>query len=75
MPLTIRQIITNQIKHKIICTYLMKKYLLQAAVFSFTMSMFMACAPKYGCPSNGKNVGAERVLQGGKVPKARKMRV
>lgn len=53
----------------------MKKYLLQAAVFSFTMSMFMACAPKYGCPSNGKNVGAERFLQGGKVPKARKMRV
>lgn len=70
-----RQIITNPIKHKIISTYLMKKYLLQAAVIAFTMSMFMACAPKYGCPTNGKNVGAERVLQGGKVPKARKMRV
>jgi len=53
----------------------MKKYLFQAALISFMMSMFLACAPKYGCPSNGKNVGAERVLQGGKVPKARKMRV
>ena len=28
--------------------------------------------PKYGCPSNGKNVGAERILSGEKVPKAPK---
>ena len=33
-----------------------------------------ACSPKYGCPSNGKNVGAERILSGEKVPKARKFR-
>ncbi len=26
--------------------------------------------PKYGCPANGKNVGAERILTGEKVPKA-----
>ncbi|MEP6746411.1 MAG: hypothetical protein ABJB86_01725 [Bacteroidota bacterium] len=26
--------------------------------------------PKYGCPANGKDVGAERVLTGEKVPKA-----
>ena len=26
--------------------------------------------PKYGCPSDGKNVGAERILSGEKVPKA-----
>jgi hypothetical protein len=32
------------------------------------------CSPKYGCPSNGKNVGAERILSGDKVPKARKFR-
>jgi len=25
--------------------------------------------PKYGCPSDGKNVGAERILSGEKVPK------
>jgi len=28
--------------------------------------------PKYGCPSNGKNVGAERILSGEKLPKAPK---
>jgi hypothetical protein len=33
-----------------------------------------ACSPKHGCPSNGKNVGAERILSGEKVPKARKFR-
>jgi len=26
-----------------------------------------AFGPKYGCPSNGKNVGAERILSGEKV--------
>lgn len=30
--------------------------------------------PKYGCPSNGKNVGAERLLSGEKVPKAKKFK-
>jgi hypothetical protein len=33
-----------------------------------------ACSRKTGCPSNGKNVGAERILSGEKVPKARKFR-
>jgi hypothetical protein len=28
--------------------------------------------PKYGCPSDGKNVGAERILSGEKVAKAPK---
>jgi hypothetical protein len=30
--------------------------------------------PKYGCPSDGRNVGAERVLSGEKVPKAKKFK-
>ncbi|MEO6960998.1 MAG: hypothetical protein ABIY90_03475 [Puia sp.] len=30
--------------------------------------------PKYGCPSNGRNVGAERILSGEKVPKAPKFK-
>jgi hypothetical protein len=30
--------------------------------------------PKYGCPSDGRNVGAERILSGEKVPKAGKWR-
>ncbi len=29
---------------------------------------------KSGCPSNGKNVGAERILSGEKIPKARKFK-
>lgn len=29
---------------------------------------------KYGCPANGKNVGAERVLTGEKVPKAKRFK-
>jgi hypothetical protein len=34
-------------------------------------SMF---GPKYGCKSNGKNVGAERLLSEEKVPKAKKFK-
>jgi hypothetical protein len=30
--------------------------------------------PKYGCPANGKNTGAEKVLSGEKVPKAGKFK-
>ncbi len=47
------------------------------ATFLLVMLMICAasCAPKYGCPANGKNVGAERILEGGKVPKAKKMKV
>jgi len=30
---------------------------------------------KTGCPSNGKNVGAERLLTGEKVPKAKKFKI
>jgi hypothetical protein len=30
--------------------------------------------PKYGCPANGKDVGAERVLSGEKTPKAKKFK-
>jgi hypothetical protein len=33
-----------------------------------------SCSRKTGCPSNGKNVGAERILSGEKVPKARKFK-
>jgi hypothetical protein len=34
-------------------------------------SMFKA---KHGCPGNGKNVGAEKILDGSKVPKAKKFK-
>ncbi len=53
-------------------------YLLLAAVIStstISCSLFNNLfGPKYGCPSNGKNVGAERILSGEKVPKAPKFK-
>jgi len=42
-----------------------------------TAASFSSCSlfqPKYGCPSNGKNVGAEKLLSGEKVPKAKPFR-
>ena len=33
-----------------------------------------AFPPKYGCGSDGKNVGAEKLLDGSKVPKAKKFK-
>lgn len=38
---------------------------------SSSCSLFKA---KSGCPSNGKNVGAERILSGEKVKKAKKFK-
>jgi hypothetical protein len=46
---------------------------LLVSAFSFTI-FFMSCKVQRGCPSNGKNVGAERILSGEKVPKAKKFR-
>lgn len=40
-------------------------------LFGTSCSLF---GPKYGCPSNGKNVGAERILAGEKTTKAKKFK-
>jgi hypothetical protein len=52
--------------------------LLQAAIIVLVVSSFTACnvfkKPKEGCPSNGKNVGAEKLLSGEKVPKVKKFK-
>ena len=53
----------------------MKKSLTCAVLTLLWVCLASSCAPRYGCPSNGKNVGAERILEGGKVPKAKKMKV
>jgi len=45
--------------------------LLTGSSCSFFRNMF---GPKNGCPSNGKNVGAERILSGEKVPKSKKFK-
>lgn len=47
----------------------------KAALLSVLLSLLLSCAPRYGCPTNGKNVGAERLMDGSKVPKPRKMKV
>lgn len=52
--------------------------LLKAAMIVLVVSLFTACnvfkKPKEGCPSNGKNVGAEKLLSGEKVPKVKKFK-
>jgi hypothetical protein len=51
--------------------------LLTLIVFCSLVLAVSSCslfAPKYGCPGNGKNVGAERLLSGEKVPKAKKFK-
>jgi hypothetical protein len=52
----------------------MRNLFLKAALAIFVVSMFCSCSQKTGCPSNGKNVGAERLLSGDKVPKAKKFK-
>ncbi|WP_229689017.1 hypothetical protein [Puia dinghuensis] len=44
---------------------------------AFLITTFPSCSlfgPKYGCPSDGKNVGAERILSGEKVPRSPKFK-
>jgi len=45
----------------------MKKPVLFIAVLSFVMMTTTSCnlfKPKYGCPTNGKNIGAEKLVSG-----------
>ena len=49
----------------------MRRFLPCATIGIVLIFCLYGCAPKYGCPSNGKNVGAERILSGEKVPKAK----
>lgn len=51
-----------------------KGLILFTVVSVFGLSSCSVFKPKYGCPSNGKNVGAERILSGEKVPKAKKFK-
>jgi hypothetical protein len=42
--------------------------------FSLVVSSCSLFKKGEGCPSNGKNVGAEKLLDGSKTPKAKKFR-
>ena len=47
----------------------------KAAMSIVLMSLYLvACSPKYGCPASGQNSGAEKHLDGSKVPKAKRFR-
>jgi hypothetical protein len=57
------------------------KYILFLLLFAVMCTGSISCnfinkifGPKYGCPANGKNVGAERILSGEKLPKAPKFK-
>jgi hypothetical protein len=50
-----------------------KNFLCLVVLFAVCSTLF-SCKAQYGCPSNGKNVGAERILSGEKVPKAPKFK-
>lgn len=53
---------------------MMKNVVIKAAMLCVIVSLMCSCSQKSGCPSNGKNVGAERLLSGDKVPKAKKFK-
>lgn len=43
------------------------KSTIRISVLICLMSLFASCSlfkPKYGCPTNGKNIGAEKLLSG-----------
>ncbi len=48
--------------------------MLLGAALVLTLASCSVFKPKYGCPANGKAVGAERILSGEKVPKAKKFK-
>jgi hypothetical protein len=52
----------------------MKNVFIKAALACMLLSVIVGCSRKAGCPSNGKNVGAEKLLDGSKVPKAKKFK-
>ena len=53
----------------------MKNNLAKVALAFVFVSFSVSCAPKYGCPVNAKNMGAENHFTDLKLPKAKKMKV
>lgn len=45
-----------------------------AFIFIAASTLYACSSSRRGCPSNGKNVGAEKLLSGEKVPKAKKFK-
>jgi hypothetical protein len=53
----------------------MKKIVYTLELFAGIVALgSTGCSKKYGCPTNGKNVGAERLMGNEKIPKAKKFK-
>jgi hypothetical protein len=50
------------------------RFSLTIASLTFLLSSCSLFKKGEGCPSNGKNVGAEKLLDGSKTPKAKKFK-
>jgi len=50
------------------------RLLLAMSAITLTISSCSLFKKGEGCPSNGKNVGAEKLLDGSKTPKAKKFK-
>ena len=50
------------------------RFFLAMAGFCFLLSSCSVFKKGEGCPSNGKNVGAEKILDGSKTTKAKKFK-
>ena len=50
------------------------RFFLTMAGFTLLLSSCSLFKKGEGCPSNGKNVGAEKLLDGSKTPKAKKFK-
>jgi hypothetical protein len=48
---------------------LVAKFIIACILFSL-----VACSKKAGCPTNGTNIGAERLMSGEKLPKVKKFK-
>lgn len=60
------------------CKFELMKKILPISILCTTVLFCTSCnvfkKQKEGCPTNGKNIGAEKLLSGEKVPKAKKFR-
>jgi hypothetical protein len=50
------------------------RFLLLGLALMLVLSSCSVFRPKYGCPSDGRNMGAEKMMDGSSVKKAKKFR-
>jgi hypothetical protein len=50
------------------------KRILAKFIIAYILLGLIACSKKAGCPTNGTNIGAERLMSGEKLPKVKKFK-